>query len=45
MNLKFIDKIDIWFNNTYQLKMKGIEERIPVSRSQVKEFRRIMAIN
>jgi two-component system LytT family response regulator/two-component system response regulator LytT len=44
VNLRFIDNIDIWFNNTYQLEMKGIEERIPVSRSQVKEFRRIMAI-
>jgi len=45
INLNHIRKIDIWFNNTYQLEMEGITEKIPVSRSYISRFREIMAIN
>ena len=45
INLNHIKKIDIWFNNTYQLEMKGIKEKIPVSRSYISRFREIMSIS
>ena len=45
INLNHIRKIDIWFNNTYQLEMEGIIEKIPVSRSYISRFREIMAIS
>ena len=45
INLNHIKKIDIWFNNTYQLEMEGITEKIPVSRSYISRFREIMVIN
>ncbi len=44
INLNYIEKIGLWFNNTYQLTMTGLEEKVPVSRSNVHEFRKIMAI-
>lgn len=44
INLNYIDKIGLWFNNTYQLSMKNLAERVPVSRSRVKEFRKLMSI-
>ena len=45
ININHINKIDIWFNNTYQLEMGGISEKIPVSRSYISRFREIMSIN
>ena len=42
ININYIDTIDPWFNNTYQLKMKHIEDLIPVSRGRSKKFRQIM---
>ena len=45
ININHIKKIDIWFNNTYQLEMKGVIEKIPVSRSYICRFREIMAIS
>jgi len=45
ININQIKKIDIWFNNTYQLEMEGLAEKIPVSRSYISKFREIMAIN
>lgn len=45
VNLNHIKKIDIWFNNTYQLEMEGVIEKIPVSRSYISRFREIMAIS
>ena len=45
INLNHIKKIDIWFNNTYQLEMMAVIEKIPVSRSYISRFREIMAIN
>ncbi|WP_425445924.1 LytR/AlgR family response regulator transcription factor [Dethiothermospora halolimnae] len=44
INLDFIEKIEPWFNSTYQVKLKCIKEKIPVSRSQVKSFKKIMKI-
>ncbi|EOC99470.1 LytR/AlgR family response regulator transcription factor [Caldisalinibacter kiritimatiensis] len=44
INLDFIEEIEPWFNSTYQVKMKQINEKIPVSRKQVKEFKNIMNI-
>ncbi len=45
INLNFIKKIDIWFNNTYQLEMIAVDEKIPVSRSYISKFREIMSIS
>ncbi|WP_427340130.1 LytR/AlgR family response regulator transcription factor [Caloranaerobacter sp. DY30410] len=45
INLDYIEEIEPWFNSTYRVKMKYSKEKIPVSRSQVKEFRGIMDIN
>jgi two-component system LytT family response regulator len=44
VNLDKIKEIDVWFNNTYLLTMEGIEEKVPVSRSYVKEFKELMNI-
>ncbi len=44
ININLIDKIDIWFNNTYQLEMKGLSEKIPVSRTYVNQFRKLLSI-
>ena len=44
VNLNKIKEIIPWFNNTYNLKLKDIEEEIPVSRSHIKEFKEIMGI-
>lgn len=45
VNLDQIMEIIPWFNATYNLRLKDIEERIPVSRSKVKEFKGIMGIS
>ncbi|MTI69615.1 MAG: response regulator transcription factor [Firmicutes bacterium] len=45
INLDYIEAIEPWFNSTYQIQMKNIKEKMPVSRSQVKEFKMIMDIN
>lgn len=42
VNLDYISSIEIWFNSTLNLIMRDSEEKIPVSRSNVKEFKRIM---
>jgi DNA-binding LytR/AlgR family response regulator len=44
INMDYIDRIDYWFNNTFLVTMKGFKEKIPVSRSHVKEFREILNI-
>ncbi len=45
INLDYIKKIGIWFNNTYQLTMENLDEKVPVSRSRVHDFRQLMAID
>lgn len=42
VNLNYICSIESWFNSTLNLVMKDLEKEIPVSRSNVKEFKRIM---
>lgn len=42
VNLDFIEEIEPWFNSTYNLKLKDSKEKIPVSRSQVKRFKKVM---
>lgn len=44
VNLKKVKEIEPWFNGTYILKMKDIETEIPVSRTNVKEFKNILGI-
>lgn len=44
VNINKIKEIIPWFNNTYKLKLKDIDAEIPVSRSKIKEFRKIMNI-
>lgn len=45
VNLNNILEIEHWFNNTYILMLRGVNEKIPVSRNYIKEFRKIMNIN
>ncbi len=44
VNVNHIHEIGLWFNNTYQLTMKNMTERVPVSRSKVHDFRKLMSI-
>jgi len=44
VNTDKIDEIIPWFNNTYMVKMKGSGNEIPVSRSAVKNFRKIFGL-
>ncbi|WP_432406297.1 LytR/AlgR family response regulator transcription factor [Wukongibacter sp. M2B1] len=44
INIDKVVEIIPWFNNTYNVKLRGVDVQIPVSRSKVKAFRRIMRI-
>lgn len=44
VNLNKIIEIIPWFNNTYMLKIEGIDTNIPVSRNNISEFKQIMGI-
>ncbi|MBA5851357.1 response regulator transcription factor [Clostridium sp. cel8] len=44
VNINKIKEIIPWFNNTYNLKLKDINQEIPVSRSNIKKFRELMHI-
>ncbi|WP_446897174.1 LytR/AlgR family response regulator transcription factor [Clostridium sp. LBM24168] len=44
VNITKIREIIPWFNNTYNLKLDGIEFQVPVSRSNIKKFKQIMNI-
>ncbi|SDC41952.1 two-component system, LytT family, response regulator [Terribacillus halophilus] len=44
VNTEKIHEILPWFHNTYLVKMKGLNEQIPVSRSKAKSFRQIMRL-
>lgn len=44
VNITKIKEIIPWFNNTYNLKLQGINYEVPVSRSNLKEFRQLMNI-
>lgn len=42
VNLDKIEEIIPWFNHTYQLKLRDIENPIPVSRHYLSDFKQIM---
>lgn len=44
VNIDKIEEIIPWFNNTYKLKLQGLDIEVPVSRSNIKKFKRIMRI-
>lgn len=44
INLNYIEQIEPWFNSTYMIKLRYTDEKIPVSRNQVKRFKEIMNI-
>ncbi|WP_432662232.1 LytTR family DNA-binding domain-containing protein [Wukongibacter baidiensis] len=44
INIDKVVEIIPWFNNTYNVKLRGMEVQIPVSRSKIKAFRKIMRI-
>lgn len=44
VNINKINEIIPWFNNTYKLKLKYKKSDIPVSRSKIKKFRKLMHI-
>ena len=44
VNVNKIKEIIPWFNSTYKLKLNGIENDIYVSRSKIKEFKKLMNI-
>jgi two-component system LytT family response regulator len=44
VNLSKIKEIIPWFNSTYNLKLKDINKDVPVSRSKIKEFKKLMNI-
>ena len=44
VNINKIREIIPWFNSTYNLKLQDIDYEVPVSRSNVKEFKQLMHI-
>lgn len=44
VNLEAIEAIDLWVSNSYRLRIRGSETPVPVSRSHMAEFRRLMGI-
>ena len=44
VNINKIKEIIPWFNSTYKLKLSDIESEIYVSRSKIKEFKKLMNI-
>lgn len=45
INLNMIEVIEPWFNSTFNVTLKGANVKIPVSRSQSKEFKELMNIS
>ena len=45
VNLNTINEVIPWFNNTYIIKMKGIDDEIPISRRYMKEFKKLLNIS
>ncbi len=44
INLTKIEEIIPWFNFSYMVKLVGLEQKVPVSRGNVKVFRKLMNI-
>ena len=45
VNLDFIELIEPWFNSTFNIALKNVNMKIPVSRGQSKEFKELMNID
>lgn len=45
INLDHIELIEPWFNSTFNLILRNIDIKVPVSRSQSKEFKKLMNIH
>lgn len=45
VNLNKITEISPWFNNTYMLKLDGLQAEIPVSRQNLLMFKQLMGIS
>ena len=39
VNISCVERVDLWVNNTYMLSLSGTDERIPVSRGRMNEFK------
>jgi two-component system LytT family response regulator/two-component system response regulator LytT len=44
ININYVEVVNPWFNNTYRVKLKHIDDYIPVARTKVKEFNEILSI-
>lgn len=44
VNLDKITEIIPWFNNTYVIKLNGVDEEVPVSRNKMNDFKQFMNI-
>ncbi len=44
MNVDFVEAIEPWFNNTYMVKMKNYDEKVPVARNQIKSFKEAFSL-
>lgn len=44
VNIDKISEIIPWFNNTYMLRLQGIEAEVPVSRQNISQFKNLMGI-
>ncbi|MDC7222037.1 MAG: LytTR family DNA-binding domain-containing protein [Spirochaetales bacterium] len=44
INLSYVEQVNLWVNNSYIIKLHGLEERIPVSRAKMSEFKEIFHI-
>ncbi|WP_138204804.1 LytR/AlgR family response regulator transcription factor [Haloimpatiens lingqiaonensis] len=44
INIDKVVEINPWFNNTYMLKLEGVNKEIPVSRNNINSFKHIMGI-
>lgn len=44
INLTLIESIEIWFNGSYQVKLSGATDLVPISRNQAKEFKELLKI-
>ena len=42
LNIENVEEIIPWFNNTFLVKLKGVKEKVPVSRNKVNEFKHLM---
>jgi len=45
VNLNAISEVIPWFNNTYIIKVRGLEDEIPISRRHMKEFKKKLNIS